>query len=100
KLSIPICTGLSHFVRRAAWCGLACELADARHLPSRVELREPDDVGATFANERTMLHDRDVLTLAGVKHNARTIFPAGDAQRADARPVSIRLCQPSHLTLR
>src|SRR5207237_9063744 len=61
------------------------------------ELREPDDVGATFTNERAVLHDRNLLTLAGVKHQPRTVFPAGDAHCADARRVRVGIGQPSYL---
>jgi len=45
------------------------QLADSRHLPRHVQLRETDDVGATFTNERSMLYYGHALSLAGVEND-------------------------------
>jgi len=56
------------------------QLADSRHLPRHVQLRETDDVGATFTNERSMLYYGHALSLAGVENESRTSVSRVDTQ--------------------
>jgi len=50
------------------------QLADSRHLPRHVQLRETDDVGATFTDERSMLYDGHALSLTGVENEPRSVI--------------------------
>ena len=69
------------------------ELTDARHTAFCIRARHTHKVRVRLANERTVRNDRHILPLAGIEHDARSVFPGGQANHcrwaAELQPADL-----------